>query len=229
MSNMDQDKFEQISSSFSSSYSIFPRGGASVDEGLLISNGVSQLNELNIYFNNMGLSQQGQQKQIEDLKQQMEQEQLEKSEEIASELEDALDYRGLSSDVEVRFTSQYVQLTMNGALLFDSGDTQIRRDSEKFMDKIGDILLEYDEYLIEIEGHTDNIPVSRRSIYSDNIELSSFRAMSVSKYLIEEKGLDPVNLKYSGRGEYVPIASNDTAEGRAQNRRVEIRLYHQLY
>lgn len=229
MSNMDQDKFDQISASFTSTYSIFPGGGASVGEGILISNGVSQLNELSVFFNNMGLNQQGEQKQIEDLKQQLEREQLEISEKLAAELEDALEYRGLSSDVEIRFTSQYVQLTLNGALLFDSGDTGIRRDSEKFVDKIGDILQQYEGYLIEIEGHTDNVPVSRRSNYANNSELSSFRAMSVSNFLINEKGIDPINLKYSGRGEYVPITSNDTPEGRAQNRRVEIRLYHQLY
>lgn len=229
MSNMEQEKFDQIAASFTSSYSIFPGGGASVGSGVLISNGVSQLNELSQYYNNMGLNAQGQQKQIDDLKQQMEREQLELSETLAGQLEDALEYRGLASDVEVQFTSQYVQLTMNGALLFDSGDTEIRRDSRKFMDKIGDILQQYDGYLIEIEGHTDNVPVSNRSRYANNSELSSFRAMSVSNYLIEEKGIDPVNLKYSGRGEYVPIASNDTPEGRAQNRRVEIRLYHQLH
>lgn len=229
MSNMEQEKFDQIAASFTSSYSIFPGGGASVGTGVLISNGVSQLNELSQYYNNMGLNAQGQQKQIDDLKQQMEREQLELSETLAGQLEDALEYRGLASDVEVQFTSQYVQLTMNGALLFDSGDTEIRRDSRKFMDKIGDILQQYDGYLIEIEGHTDNVPVSNRSRYANNSELSSFRAMSVSNYLIEEKGIDPVNLKYSGRGEYVPIASNDTPEGRAQNRRVEIRLYHQLH
>lgn len=230
MSNMDQDKFDQISASFATtSYSIFPGGGASVGNGILISNGVSQLNELSQYYNNMGLNAQGERKQIDDLKQKMEQEQLELSEKLAADLEDALEYRGLSSDVEVQFTSQYVQLTMNGALLFDSGDTEIRSDSKKFMDKIGDILQQYDGYLIEIEGHTDNVPVSRRSKYANNSELSSFRAMSVSEYLIEEKGIAPVNLKYSGRGEYVPISSNDTPEGRAQNRRVEIRLYHQLY
>ncbi len=229
MSNMDQDKFDQISASFTSTYSIFPGGGASVGTGVLISNGVSQLNELSQYFNNMGLNQKGEQKQIDELKQQMEQEQLKVSENLAAELEDALEYRGLSSDVEIQFTSQYVQLTMNGALLFDSGDSEIRSDSVKYMDKIGDILQQYDTYLIEVEGHTDNVPVSRRSRYANNSELSSFRAMSVANYLQNKKGISPINLKYSGRGEYVPIASNDTPEGKAQNRRVEIRLYHQLY
>jgi chemotaxis protein MotB len=62
--------------------------------------------------------------------------------------------------------------------------------------------------------------------YSDNDELSSARAISVFRYLVDNTDIDPARIKHSGRGEYVPIADNSTAEGRALNRRVEIKIYN---
>ena len=76
-----------------------------------------------------------------------------------------------------------------------------------------------------IEGHTDNIPIVHK-LYTSNDVLSDYRALAVFNYLVEDAGVSPNNLKHSGRGEYSPIASNDTAEGRAQNRRVEIKIYN---
>ena len=129
--------------------------------------------------------------------------------------------------VDVDFTSQYVSLTLNGALLFDSGSADIKTDSLPILDKIGVILKKYGKSIIEIEGHTDNVPI-HTSRFADNNELSSARALSVFKYLIETADLDPAMVKHSGRGEYVPIADNSTEVGRAKNRRVEIKIYHTL-
>ena len=127
----------------------------------------------------------------------------------------------------VQNLSQYVSLTLNGALLFDSGSAEIKTDSLQILDKIGLILKKYGKSLIEIEGHTDNVPI-HNSDFSDNNELSSARALSVFNYLVDSANLDPAMVKHTGRGEYVPIADNSTPEGRAKNRRVEIKLYHTL-
>ena len=78
-----------------------------------------------------------------------------------------------------------------------------------------------------IEGHTDNVPIHTAE-FKDNNELSSFRALSVFNYLLEVSDLDPATLKHSGRGEYVPVADNSTPEGRAKNRRIEIKIYNTL-
>ena len=95
------------------------------------------------------------------------------------------------------------------------------------MANIGAILEKYAAYTIEIEGHTDNVPMHSAK-YANNNELSAARALAVFDYLLANTSLDPAMIKTSGRGEYKPIADNSTAEGRAKNRRVEIRIYHEL-
>ena len=118
-------------------------------------------------------------------------------------------------------------LTLNGALLFDSGSATIKEGAYPILDKIGVILQKYGENLIEIEGHTDNIPIHNAQ-FANNNELSSARALSVFDYLVETTTLNPANIKHTGRGEYVPVDDNSTPEGRSKNRRVEIKIYHTL-
>ena len=94
--------------------------------------------------------------------------------------------------------------------------------------KVGDILKNYSSNMVEITGHTDNVPLLDDPKYDDNWDLSSARAKSVMMYLVNQKKLDINKMKASGRGEYEPIADNKTAEGRALNRRVEIKIYNEL-
>ncbi len=128
--------------------------------------------------------------------------------------------------VDVDFTSEYVQLSLNGALLFESGKAEIMQDAYPVVNKISTILESYTDNLIEIEGHTDNVPVSSRSKYESNDVLSMYRALSVADYVRANTSLDPSHIKSSGRGDYDPVADNSTAEGRARNRRVEIKVYN---
>ena len=152
---------------------------------------------------------------------------LQQSEAMAEKIEEALTENNLQNEVAMQVTAQYVQLTMKGALLFDSGSAQLREEAKPVLDKIGLILERYAEGTIEIEGHTDNIPIST-SRFASNNELSSSRAISVFDYLVSVTNLNPAHIKNAGRGEYVPVADNSTAEGRAKNRRVEIRIYNDL-
>ena len=80
---------------------------------------------------------------------------------------------------------------------------------------------------IRIEGHTDNVPINTAK-YPSNDVLSSYRALAMFHYLVENTNLDPAKLKHSGRGEYMPVADNSTPEGRAKNRRIEIKIYNTL-
>ena len=89
--------------------------------------------------------------------------------------------------------------------------------------KVGNILKRYNDHMIKIEGHTDNVPISGK--YDNNMLLSTARANTVFEYLVVQKNMDPKMIETSGRGEYDPVASNRTSKGRAQNRRVEIKIY----
>lgn len=133
------------------------------------------------------------------------------------------DYVNLSIDPDY----QFIQLTLEGSVLFDSGDASIKKEAEPILSRIGDILKRYDGYTIEIEGHTDNVPISSKA-FKDNNWLSSARALNAADFLIKTNHMDPKKLKYSGRGEYEPIASNATANGRAKNRRIEIKIYNKF-
>ena len=234
MSTVDAEKFEEVVASLQSSFSIFDGGATSITDGNLISSGVSQLNELNDYYNNMGMNQDEDEVITEDMlskyEEYKEQQKLEQSEEIGDQLENQLGTAGVLDDgsVDILVTAQYVVLNLNGALLFDPGSADMKIDADEFMNKLGDVLTNYDGYYIQIVGHTDTVPMSPNEKFADNWELSQGRAYTVLKYLIDIKGMDADSMSCMGRGEYEPIASNDTAEGKAQNRRVEIRIYNEL-
>lgn len=235
MSTVDAEKFEQLAASLSDSFSIFSGGAQSIGDGILISNGVSQLNDLDNYMNSMGQAAENSNtddmidtedsEKLEDYERHMEAEDLKESEQMAEIIQEILKEQNLDKEVDVDFTSQYVSLSLNGALLFDSGSATIKDNAHILLDKIGIILQKYSKSTIEIEGHTDNVPI-HNSKFNSNNELSSARALSVFEYMIDTTTLDPAKVKHSGRGEYVPIADNSTPEGRARNRRVEIKIYH---
>ncbi len=229
MSTVDAQKFDLMAASFNQTFSIFSAGSTAIGDGVLISNGVSQLNELDEYINSTGRDAEGETvpEDLESATEYLEEAKLAESEEMAEKMEEALQEKNLDKEIDIEFTSQYVQLTLNGALLFDSGSVVIKEDAMPLMNQLGIILQRFSPGLIEIEGHTDNVPMSG-SKYSNNDELSSGRALSVFYYLADNTTLDVSQIKHSGRGEYIPIADNSTAEGRAQNRRVEIKVYNSL-
>ena len=226
MSSVNEEKFEKVIASFQSTFSILPGGGASIGEGELISSGISQLENFDSYYNQQLSSQSdGQTEEEKDITEAYEQQELEESEDMAQQLENALSQYGIQDDVEVDFNAEYVTLNMNGALLFDSASAELRDEAYPLVNKLGKILVTYDNNIIEVEGHTDNVPI-HSSKYEDNNVLSMYRALAVANYLRDTTTLDPAYIKSSGRGEYVPIADNATPEGRARSRRVEIKIYN---
>ncbi len=128
---------------------------------------------------------------------------------------------------EIAITQLKDRLSLNlvEKILFDSGSALVKKDGKKVLDRVAEILKKVQEKQIRIEGHTDNVPISARIIdkFPSNWELSTSRATNVVKY-IQEKGVDPKYLVAAGYSEYRPIAGNDSAEGRAKNRRIEIVL-----
>ncbi len=132
------------------------------------------------------------------------------------------DYVELNIDPEFRF----VQMTLRGSVLYDSGSADIKDAAKPILSKIGELLLQFEGYTVEVVGHTDNVPMTSGS-FKDNNWLSSARALNAAEFLIDNSNLDPAYVKYSGRGEYDPVASNETADGRAKNRRIEIKIHNE--
>ena len=160
----------------------------------------------------------------EEIEEQYEQLSLSETEQMAEEMKKKAQELGIEDVVEIDYTSDYVVLNISGALLFESGSADIQKGAEKILDKIGQLILMYENHIVEVEGHTDNVPISTTQFASNEV-LSTFRALSVADYIMSTTDIDPHYVKYSGRGEYDPIADNSTAKGRAKNRRVEIKIY----
>ena len=208
MSSVDQEKFEELVASLSASFGIMEGGAASVIEGTKISTGVSDLNELDDYYENLGLNTTGDADDLNDkdaehdgetILEQIQKQGIEESEKMAEEIENSAMQNNISDQLEIDFTAQYVQLTLNGALLFDSAKATIRDDAVPLVDKVGDILMNYKGNMVEITGFTDSVPLLDDPKYDDNWDLSSARAKSVLMYLINNKGMDISKLKASGR------------------------------
>lgn len=227
MATISEEKFQQVAASLSQSISIFKGGQTGIGEGILIASGASQLTELSQYYSDLGLNEEGESESVNSAKVELEMQQMQQSEEMAEHISEELEKENLSDSIEVQATTHYVMLTMRGKLLFKLGSADLTPESKEQLSIVGDILLDYDGNLIEILGHTDNIPIAD-ALYTSNDVLSTYRALTVFNFLVDEKGLNPKYLKHSGRGEYDPIADNTTEEGRALNRRVEIKIYNKL-
>jgi len=119
----------------------------------------------------------------------------------------------------------YITIEIKGHFLFDKGDATLIDDAKPIINKIGDVLKQYSGYKVEVIGHTDSVPQTKAPYYNNYI-LSTWRALSVAEYLAEEKNLGWENVYFEGRADLEKIASDDTEDGRRQNRRVEIRLYN---
>jgi len=113
-----------------------------------------------------------------------------------------------------------VILRLKESVLFETGKAELREEAKNVLDVLYEEVFKELPNNILIEGHTDNVPI-RTAQFPSNWELSTARATSVARYLIEQKGFPPRRLAAMGCGEYRPIADNSTDEGRAKNRRVE--------
>jgi chemotaxis protein MotB len=144
-------------------------------------------------------------------------------------------YENLLEDMKVEIEKGEITITqlrgklkvnMVDEILFDSGKTSIKPQGLEVLERVGSILLDVKDKAISIEGHTDDVPIGAElsKQYPTNWELSAVRATTVARYLQEKVGIDPGLLSAIGYGEYQPVASNESEEGRAKNRRIEIVL-----
>ena len=251
MSSIDAAKYEQVVQSLHQAFSILPSsggGGSTVTNGIMISSGISQLPNYTEYFGDSLSKGDGEDEinagETNDTKSAMEQleeavaeaqasaledyeqEQLNESEQMAEKIEALATQYGIQDQIEVDFNGQYVRITLNGALLFESGSAELVPEALPLVEKVSMLLNIYTANVIDVEGYTDNVPI-RSAKYEDNDVLSMYRALYVANRIREyATDVNPANIVSTGRGAYSPIADNSTPEGRARNRRVEIKIYN---
>lgn len=126
-----------------------------------------------------------------------------------------------SEELTVTQKDGKVYVAMSDKLLFESGSAQVNKQGKKALEKLAEVLKKQTDIDVFIEGHTDNKPIKTVQ-FKDNWDLSVIRATSVVRILTKEYDVNPLQIVPSGRGEYMPMDTNDTAGGRAHNRRTEI-------
>ena len=264
MSSTDTAKYNEIVEAVTSSFSIFSGGGSALDQGILISSGVSQLNELAEYYSNLavenaakedgtkggngkpadGKTENNNENKPENNNKTEEHKEISKDEAVKKyqkelketaeknyeKASEAINQFKLNDMVQLKMDTSYnyIGLSIDGYFLFDSGSAELKKGADKVLDKAAGILMKFKDADIVIEGHTDNVPQTNTVKYKNNLWLSGARAMTVLEYLTEVEHMDPKKLSASGKGEYEPIASNKTAEGRQKNRRVEIKIFNKV-
>ena len=132
-----------------------------------------------------------------------------------------------AQDMDIQVLRGVVYISLADNMLYDSGSFEIRREAGEILSKIARIVVDYSDYSVLVEGNTDDVPISRPNI-RNNWDLSTLRGSSVVQALQNNYGIDPRRLTAAGRGEYNPVASNATPEGRARNRRTQIILTPEL-
>ncbi len=124
-------------------------------------------------------------------------------------------------EVDVQVLKGVVYISLADNMLFKSAGYEINDRAAETLSKIAKIIMDYKDYDVLVEGNTDNVPITRENI-RNNWDLSCLRASSVVQYLQNHFGVDPKRLTAGGRGEYNPIATNDTELGKQRNRRTQI-------
>lgn len=147
-------------------------------------------------------------------------EQQRKVKELLASVKDAL--LGFSAeDLTVTEKDGKVYVSLSDKLLFESGKAVVNKQGQEALGKLAQVLNTQTEIDVYIEGHTDKVPI-HTAVFKDNWDLSVIRATSVVRILTETYSVNPLQIQPCGRSEYKPIDTNETAEGRAHNRRTEI-------
>lgn len=142
---------------------------------------------------------------------------------LKKQLDNYIKQNGLTNDLDTKLNQSQLMITISDKALFPSGEAEVKQDARKLAKAISDMLEQFPDYEVIVSGHTDNIPISNKE-YPSNWDLSSARALNFMKILMLNTQLDPQKFSAIGYGEYHPVSTNESAVGRAQNRRVEVSI-----
>jgi chemotaxis protein MotB len=143
--------------------------------------------------------------------------------EMKQQMDSFISQNNLDTQLDTTLGTHYVMITIRDQAIFASGSAEVKPEAKQLADAISAILTNYPDYQVTVSGHTDNVPITTRT-YSSNWDLSAARSLSFMKELFRNANVNQQRFSSTGFGEFKPIAGNDTAEGRAQNRRVEVSI-----
>ncbi|MGG0825106.1 flagellar motor protein MotB [Paenibacillus turicensis] len=212
MSNVNAQKFQQMSEAFNS---VLSGGSGLLESNAMISNDKKSMGGATI----IDEAAQAAKKKRAALQRQEE----ENLSALKEQLDEYIANNGLSNDLETKLNQSQLMITISDKALFASGDAELKPNARALAKSISKMLEKFPDYEILITGHTDNIPINTQK-FRDNWDLSSARALNFTRVLLINPLLSPKLVTAIGSGEYRPIATNDTAAGRAQNRRVEVSI-----
>lgn len=212
MSNLDAQKFQDMSEAFRSVLS----GGSGVLDGQSLGSTTNNaISDSEIPKTSTdGLMRQ---------KKQLMQQEQENLEALKKELDNYIEDNGLTEQLDTKLNQSQLMITISDKALFPSGEADVKPDARILAKAISTLLQEFPDYEVIVSGHTDNVPISTAK-FPSNWDLSSARALNFMKILILNEKLDPMKFSAIGYGEYHPVTTNDTNVGRAQNRRVEVSI-----
>ncbi|WP_349409207.1 flagellar motor protein MotB [Pseudalkalibacillus sp. SCS-8] len=142
---------------------------------------------------------------------------------LQEKIDDYIDKNNLNKSLKTQLTESGLIITILDKALFDSGSAHVKKEAVGLAKEISQLLVTDPPRQIVIAGHTDNVPI-KNAAFRSNWELSAHRSINFMELLLQNKKLDPTKFSQAGFGEYQPVASNDTREGRAKNRRVEVKI-----
>ncbi|MBJ6360778.1 flagellar motor protein MotB [Paenibacillus sp. GCM10012307] len=212
-SSVDAKKFEEMSQAFSIA---FNRGNGLLESSSMVTTGQQMTNQNKLKNMKDGDQQEMTREQLV----KKEQEDLEK---LKKQLDQYIDKNGLSSDLETKLNQTQLLITISDNALFSSGSAAVKQESRKLAVAIANMLQQYPDYNIIVAGHTDNQPISNTE-FESNWELSSKRAIRFMNILLVNPNIDRQRFSAIAYGEYQPVDTNATTEGRAKNRRVEVSI-----
>lgn len=215
-SQIDQKKFDEIRRSFQAAFS----GGTSFMENVTPIPSGDQI----------GVSTSGTEtrRRVSDATTDAQKEQLIRQEtaqlmELKEQIDEYIQKNGLTTQLETHLDERQLRITISDNALFDSGSAQLKPESRELAGALAELLMNYPDYEVIVAGHTDNVPI-HTSQFPSNFHLSAQRALSFMAVLLENEDVHAERFSSVGYGEYKPVATNDTPEGRAQNRRVEVSI-----
>ncbi|MBS4192170.1 flagellar motor protein MotB [Bacillus sp. FJAT-49705] len=212
MSSVDAQKFQELSKAFNSALN----GGTGIFEfPSPMPDGEMETSSTDIGEKDKGNEAKEKEQKLQ---QKIDREELEM---IQNKVNSYINKNNLGEKLETSLTDEGLLVSIRDNVLFAPGSAEVREEDIKVAKEISDLLVMDPPRNIIISGHTDNVPIGNAP-FESNWELSVMRAINFMKIVLQNENLDPSSFSAKGFGEFQPVASNDTAEGKSRNRRVEI-------